>query len=218
MNITIRNIQESDFRLVEEITREAFWNLYCPGCNEHFLVHNIRNHADFIPELSFVIELDSKVVGSILYTKSKIVSTDGTRHDVITFGPVSILPSLHRRGLGKALISHSIEEAKRLGYRAIVIGGYPYHYEIYGFTGSKKYHITMPDGKYYTGIMALPLHDGALDGISGYIQFTEAFEADEADVANFDAHFPPKEKSVKESQHEFGKASVEIDTRVFEKQ
>ena len=149
MQINMRHERESDYFVVEEITRNAFWNLYIPGCNEHLLVHTLRNHEDFIPELSFVIEKDGEVIGSIFYSHSKVIDLDGTEYKTITFGPVSIRPEFHRQGFGRKLISHSIEEAKRLGYGAIVIGGFPYHYKPYGFIGAKKYRIAMEDGKVY---------------------------------------------------------------------
>lgn len=215
MNINIRNEVEADYKLVEEITREAFWNLYCPGCNEHLIVNTMRNHPDFIPELAFVIEVDNKVVGSIFYTHSKVVSIDGTEHKTITFGPVSILPSLHRKGLGRALITHSMEAAKKMGYKAIIIGGFPYHYETYGFSGAKKYGISMADGNFYTGIMALPLVEGALDGISGIVYMSDAYEPDESILEEFDKAFPRKQKEVKASQGEFEKAVSEIDTNNY---
>lgn len=210
MSIRIRHEKPNEYRRVEEITREAFWNLYFPGCDEHYIAHRIRNHRDFIPELSFVIELDGEIAGSIFYTRSKIVTADDTEYQTVTFGPVSILPRLHRIGLGRRLITHSIEAAHR--ERAIIIAGYPYHYETYGFVGAKKYGISMPDGKFYKGIMALPLYDGALDGISGKIVFSDVFDVPkQADLDEFDKNFPAKEKTVQDSHREFEIASQEID-------
>ena len=211
MNLTIRNEVPSDYRLVEEIAREAFWNLYCPGCNEHLIIHNMRSHIDFIPELAFVIELDQKVVGSIFYTHSKVLLVNGNEQKTITFGPVSILPQFHRKGLGRALITHSIEAAKKLGYQAIIIGGYPYHYKTYGFEDSKKYGISLPDGNYYTGIMALPLCEGALDDISGMLYFSDVYETDESNLEAFDKTFPSRIKCIQESQKEFELAISELD-------
>lgn len=211
MNINIRLEEPKDYRRVEEITREAFWNLHCPGCDEHFIAHVLRESTDFIPELTFVIELDGEIVGSIFYNYSTIVSEDGQRHKVITFGPVSISPELHRKGLGKALIEHSIEKARKMGHKAILIGGYAYHYEPYGFVGSKKYDISMPDGKFYKGIMALPLYEGALEGISGDLYFNSAYEIDKEAFEEFDKTFPPKEKQIKPSQTEFEIASTALD-------
>ena len=211
MNIKIRKEEPKDYRKVEEVTREAFWNLYFPGCAEHLAVHNLRKSTDFIPELTFVIEVDGEIVGSIFYSHSKIVSTDGTEINTISFGPVSISPKMHRIGLGRQLITHSIEEAKKLGYRAILTLGYPYHYEPYGFVGGKKYNISMPDGKFYIGLLALPLYDGALDNISGYAAFSDALEPSTEEIEKFDITFPTKEKKVQDSQKEFEVASCTLD-------
>ena len=215
MNITIRHEQQNDCRIAEEVTREAFWNLYCPGANEHYMVHTLRKHSDFMPELSFVIELDGRLVGSIFYTRAKVIREDGSSMDTVSFGPVSIHPDFHRRGLGRALISHSIQAAKDAGHRAIIIGGFRYHYEPYGFVGAKKYGIAMPDGKYYTGIMALPLFEGALDEAQGQVRFSAALYPDKSGFDAYDATFPEKEKCVLPCQGEFNKAAAEIDTRVL---
>lgn len=212
MKIKIRHEKVEDYRKVEEVTREAFWNLYFPGCSEHFVIHNIRKHEDFIPELTFVIEVDGEIAGSIFYTRSKIIAKDKGEYETISFGPVSILPGMHRQGLGRKIIEHSIAEAKKLGYRAILTLGYPHHYETYGFTGGKRYGISMPDGKFYKGLLVLPLYKGALDGISGYASFSDGLsEPDEAELEKFDKSFPFKEKKVQDSQKEFQVASVMLD-------
>lgn len=211
MNIKIRNEEPKDYRRVEEVAREAFWNLYFPGCHEHFVVHKMREHKDFIKALSFVIEVDGKVEGSIFYTHSKIVSEDNKKYKTISFGPVFISPDFHRKGLGRKLITHSIKVAKELGYRAILTLGYPYHYETYGFLGGKKYNISMPDGKFYKGLLALPLYEGALDNISGYVVFSNVLEANDDEVEEFDKSFSPKEKKFQESQIEFETASSMLD-------
>lgn len=216
MAITIRHEEEKDYRIVEEITREAFWNLYFPGAVEHLLVHNIRKHPDYIPELSYVIELDNQIIGSIFYTKAKVIDKEGVAHPIITFGPVSISPAYHRQGFGRMLIEHSLAEAKRLGFKAIILGGFTYHYHPYGFVGTKKYNISMPDGKFYTGVMALPLFEGALDGISGSVHFSEAMYPDESLLDDFDQTFPPKEKQVLPYQADFEKAVSEIDNHDYD--
>ena len=216
MAITIRHEEEKDYRIVEEITREAFWNLYFPGAVEHLLVHNIRKHPDYIPELSYVIELDNQIIGSIFYTKAKVIDKEGVSHPIITFGPVSISPAYHRQGFGRMLIEHSLAEAKRRGFNAIILGGFTYHYHPYGFVGTKKYNISMPDGKFYTGVMALPLFEGALDGISGSVHFSEAMYPDESLLDDFDQTFPPKEKQVLPHQADFEKAVSEIDNHDYD--
>lgn len=215
MTITIRHEEEKDHRIVEKITRDAFWNLYFPGAVEHLLVHNIRKHPDFIPELSFVIELDNQIIGSIFYTRAKVIDKNGVEHPIITFGPVSISPEYHRQGFGRMLIEHSLSEAKRLGFNAIILGGFTYHYHPYGFISTKKYNISMPDGKYYTSVMALPLFEGALDGINGSVHFSEAMYPDESILDEFDKTFPPKEKKFLAHQLDFEKAISEIDDNVY---
>ncbi|MDY6957979.1 MAG: N-acetyltransferase, partial [Halobacteriota archaeon] len=100
MNINIRREEETDYRVVEEITREAFWNLNVPGCEEHYLVHCLRKHPDFIRELDYVAEIEGKVVGNIMYTKSFVVDEDQDKIDTITFGPLSVLPEYQRKGIG----------------------------------------------------------------------------------------------------------------------
>lgn len=210
MEIIVRREEERDHRRTEEVAREAFWNLYVPGAAEHYLVHKIRSHPDFIKELAFVIEVEGVVEGGIFYTRSKIVTPAG-EIPTISFGPVCISPKYHRRGLGRKLITHSIEKAKEMGYAAILILGYPYHYETYGFRGGRQYGISMPDGKYYTGLQVLPLREEALDGIQGYAVFSEGLEAEEAEIAAFDATFPEKEKQVLPCQREFEIACAKLD-------
>ena len=114
MNINIRNEQPEDYRSVEEIAREAFWNLCFLGGHEHYVVHKMRSHPDYIKELSFVIEVDGEIAGGTFYTRSKIVSEDRKEYKTISFGPVFIAPELHRKGLGKELIAHSIEAASTM--------------------------------------------------------------------------------------------------------
>ncbi|MGL5383379.1 MAG: GNAT family N-acetyltransferase [Culicoidibacterales bacterium] len=203
MKISVRNEEVKDYRQVEMLAREAFWNLYVPGAEEHWIIHQMRQHYDFIRELTFVIEVDGQVQGAIFYTHSKIIGPGNREYPTITFGPVFISPTYHRQGLGKTLISHSIEVAKTLGYQAILVLGYPYHYQPFGFVGGKKYGISMGDGQFYQGLQVLPLIAGALEGISGVATFSQAFEVSAEAVEQFDQNFPPKVKQHQPSQDEF---------------
>ncbi len=211
MNILVRNEEEKDFRRVEEIARDAFWNLYFPGGHEHAVVHKMRSHEDFIKGLAFVIEVDGEVQGAIFYTHSHIVKKDGTTVPTISFGPVFIAPQFHRKGLGRELITYSIERVREKGYSAIITLGYPYHYQPYGFMGGKNYGISQADGKFYKGLLVLPLYNDALKDVEGYIEFSEALEITEEEVEEFDKTFPEKEKEFRESQVEFEKAFADID-------
>jgi len=107
MNLSIRQETKNDYRAVENLTREAFWNLYVPGCNEHYLVHVMREHPDFVPELDFVAVLDDKIVGNIMYTRSSITDESDHRMEILTFGPVSVLPAYQKRGIGSSPLGPS---------------------------------------------------------------------------------------------------------------
>lgn len=212
MDIIIRHEKKEDYRIVEEVAREAFWNLYFPGCSEHLVIHKMRGHEAYMPELSFVIEVAGEIVGSIFYTMSKIITLEGAEIPTITFGPMSILPSMHRKGLGRRLIEHTIALAKEMGHRAIVTLGYPYHYEVYGFKGGKAYGISMPDGNFYKGLLVLPLYERALDGLRGYVVFADVLDdQDSNEIDAFDRQFPAKEKALKASQREYDEASTMLD-------
>ena len=127
-NVIIRKEEQKDWEIVENITREAFYNLYVPGCVEHYLVHIMRKHEDFIPELDFVLERNGQVIGNIMYTKARLIDENGIEKEILTFGPVSILPAYQRMGYGKMLMEHSFQVAMQLGYDVIVIFGSPSNY------------------------------------------------------------------------------------------
>ena len=207
MQRDIRLEQPQDHRTVEELTREAFWNLYVPGADEHYLVHILRQVESFIPELDFVALQDGKIVGNIIYSKSYIETEDGTVFDTITFGPVSVLPAYHNQGIGRQLIEHSFEVAKALGHKVVVIFGYPGYYSRFGFKNGKDFGITDAEGKYPLAMQVLELVPGALEGIRGAFHEHEAFEFDQAAAEKYDKLFPPKEKAEAESQALFAKTS-----------
>ena len=146
-NIRIRNERPEDYETVERITREAFYNLYVPGCVEHYLVHLMRTHEDFIPELDFVLELDGAEIGNIMYTKATLTDEEGTVKEILTFGPVCVLPAYQRKGYGKLLMEHSFRKAVEVGYDAIVIFGSPANYVGRGFESCKKYKVRAENGR-----------------------------------------------------------------------
>lgn len=203
MNIEIRHENETDYRAVEELTREAFWNVHVPGCNEHFLLHNLRKSADFIPELDLVAVADEKIVGSIIYSKAAVVSASGARRTVISFGPVSVLPSFQKQGIGSALIMQSLKAAEEMGYDAVLIYGDLRYYSRFGFRCAEKFDICSSDGMFSVALMALSLKPGALNRISGRFEESPEFNIDEAAFDVFDATFPLKEKGFAESQQTF---------------
>jgi len=150
--IKIRLEQPGDYHAVESLTREAFWAFWEPNrqiCDEHLLVHRLRKVPSFVPELDFVAELDGKLAGHIIYTKSRIEDSAGKSYKTLTFGPLSVLPEFQNMGIGRVLMRHSFEEAKRLGYRAILIFGHPDYYPRVGFRRAKPqgFLLTQQDGK-----------------------------------------------------------------------
>ncbi|MGV8025556.1 MAG: GNAT family N-acetyltransferase [Anaerolineaceae bacterium] len=200
MDITLRFEEEADFRTVENLTREAFWNVYKPGCDEHLVLHNLRSSQDFIPELDFVAELDGAVVGNIVYSKGKIVNENGMEHEVICFGPISVLPACQNKGIGRRLIEHSAEVAKAKGFKAIVIFGNPAYYQRFGFEDAEKFDIHTSDGKNFAAFMVKELLEGSLQGISGRFIDSEAFKVNNEELEMFEKAFPPKEKKVTDTQ------------------
>jgi putative acetyltransferase len=203
MEYNIRNEQPPDYRAVEEITRLAFWNVHAPGCNEHYLVHVMRDHPDFISALDFVLELDHEIIGNIMYTRSWLIDESGEKLDIITFGPVSIAPKYQRQGCGSLLINHSIQAAAERGEQAIVIYGNPGHYVKFGFKSCRKYRVTNENDEYPTAMLVKELQDGALGDKKWVYKESDIYHVDDGEAEQFDQQFERMEKQVKPSQEEF---------------
>ena len=201
--LNIRNERETDYKIVEDITRKAFYNVYVPGCMEHYLVHIMREHEDFIPELDFVIEVDGQIVGNIMYTKAKLTDEAGAEKEIVTFGPVSILPKYQRKGYGKMLIEHSLKRAAELGYEAVVIMGSPANYVGSGFQCCRKYNVCVEKGKYPAAMLVKELKPGALDGRLWFYSDSPVMNVDEREAQAFDDGLEKMEKKWMPSQEAF---------------
>ena len=201
--LKIRNEKDTDYKIVEEITRKAFYNVYVPGCFEHYLVHIMRGHEDFIPELDFVAELDGQVIGNIMYTKAKLTDENGTEKEILTFGPLSILPEYQRHGYGKKLIGYSLERAAELGYEAVVIFGSPANYVSCGFQCCRKYNVCVDGDKYPAAMLVKELKDGALDGRKWYYSDSPVMNVDPEKAAAYDDSLEKMEKRWMPSQEAF---------------
>lgn len=199
----IRNEQTKDMREVEELTRKAFWNLNVPGCNEHYLVHIMRNHPDFIPELNFVLEENNIIIGNVMYTKAKLMDENGYEKQILTFGPVSVLPEYQRMGYGKLLLEYSFEKAKELGYDTIVIFGNPDNYVSRGFKSCKKYNVCIKNDYYPAAMLVKELKEGCLEGKKWCYKESDVYDIDDKEVEKFDSDFEEMEKKYKPSQEEF---------------
>ena len=201
--VTIRNETEADYPRVEDLTRRAFYNLYVPGCHEHYLVHIMRDHRDFLPELSFVLELDGEIAGSILYTRASLEGKNGQRKDILTFGPLCVAPERQRQGYGKALIEHSFAKTRALGWEAVVIFGAPANYVGRGFQCCKRYQVQMEDGSCPTAMLVKELRPGALDGGPWVYRDSPVMQIDEEAARRYDDRLPPMERRVLPCQEEF---------------
>lgn len=201
--IIIRNETEADYGVVEDVTRRAFYNVYVPGCVEHYLVRAMRGHGDFIPELDFVIELDGRVIGNIMYTRARLAGDDGTEKEILTFGPLSIAPGHQRRGYGKMLMAHSFARARALGYDAVVIFGNPSNYVSSGFVSCKKHNICLDGGRFPAAMLALELIPGALDGRRWVYRESPAVAVDEREARRYDDALEALERERRPSQEAF---------------
>jgi len=199
MNVVLRLEEEKDYNAVENVTREAFWNVYRPGCDEHLLIHNMRKTKEFIKELDYAAIFNDEIIGNIVYAKAKIIDIN-KEYDVITFGPVSVLPMYQKLGIGKKLIEHTITKSKEMGFNAVMIYGNPKYYERFGFKNGKEYKITDMEGNYNDALMALELYPGSLENINGKFFEGEAYKIDKHELALFDRNFPYKEKLVLDTQ------------------
>jgi predicted N-acetyltransferase YhbS len=200
MNVTLRTEEDKDFRTVENLTREAFWNLYRPGCSEHYILHKLRSSPAFIKELDLVAELGGEIVGNIVYSKAMVVDDAGTKREVIGFGPLSVLPSCQRQGIGAKLIEHTVAIAKEMGFKAIVIFGDPSFYHRFGFENADKFDIHTAEGENFEPFMVKELYAGSLQGITGRFFDDEAFHVNEDELDLYDKEFSAKEKKVTDTQ------------------
>lgn len=201
--VIIRNEEKNDWVTVEAITRKAFYNLYIPGCVEHYLVHIMREHKDFIPELDFVLELNGEVIGNIMYTKAKLTDEGGNQKNILTFGPVCVLPAYQRMGYGKLLMEYSFQKAIQLGYDVIVIFGSPVNYVSRGFKSCKKYHVCIENGKYPAAMMVKELAPHVLDSHTWIYQSSPVMAISEKEARHYDDALEPMEKKYLPSQDEF---------------
>lgn len=195
--IIIRREGEADYRRTEELTRESFWNVYRPGCTEHYVLHCYRSDPAFVPELDLVMERDGEMIGLVIYVRSEIRCDNGQSVPIMTFGPICIAPASQRRGYGKRLLDHSMELAKEMGAGALAVTGNILFYGKSGFVPAKTRGIRYaddPDADYF---LIRELTPGFLDGISGTYRDPEGYfvcEQHPEAFARYESTFPPKQK------------------------
>jgi len=194
MEIVIRLEEENDWMEVESLTREAFWKperveKLGIGCDEHYLAHTLRTSPEFVPELDYVAEVDGRLVGNVMYSKAYVCLPDGSHHEVLNFGPLSVLPEFQKRGVGSALMRHSLKAAARLGYGAVVFFGHPTYYPRFGFKEAKEFNITTCKGDNYPAFMAMELIYGSLDGVTGTYHESPLYKVDTDKAKAYDELF-----------------------------
>ena len=196
-NITIRLEKKEEQRQVENLVRESFWNVYCPGCMEHYVLNQLRNDKDFVHELDFVMELNGEIIGQNMFMKAQIQADDGRSIPIMTMGPICITPRLKRKGYGKILLDYSLEKAEELGCGALCFEGNIDFYGKSGFDFASKYGIRyhgLPEGEEASFFLCKELKEGYLDGITGEYTTPQGYMVAEKEVEEFDKNFPPKEK------------------------
>ena len=199
-DLIIRTETEKDYKTAENVTREAFWNVYRPGCLEHYVLNQFRSNKDFIPQLSFVLEKDGEVIGHIMYAKAQIELEDGAKLPIMTFGPFSILPQYRGKGYGAYLLTYSMEQAVKMGAKALAITGDINFYGRFGFVLAKTKNVFYkadPDADYF---LIKELEQGFITGIKGYYTDPDGYFVDETEAEIFDTQFAQKQKLILPTQ------------------
>ena len=194
---TIRHEEEKEYREVENLVREAFWNVYRPGCLEHYVLHQLRSDPAFVPELDFVMEKDGQLIGQNMFMRAVIKADDGRDIPIMTMGPICIAPEYKRKGYGKLLLDYSLEKAAELGAGALCFEGNIDFYGKSGFDYARKFGIRyhdLPEGADDSFFLCKELKPGYLDGITGEYAPPQGYLVDEAEAEAFDGAFPFKEK------------------------
>lgn len=196
-NIVIRLEKKEECREVENLVRESFWNVYRPGCLEHFVLHELRNDVDFVPQLDLVMLLDGRIIGQNVFVRAAIKSDSGEDLPIMTMGPICIAPEFKRQGYGKILLDYSLERAKEMGCGAVCFEGSIGFYGKSGFTYASEFGIRyhgLPEGADQSFFLCKELAAGYLDGVTGEYSTPAGYFVDEAAAEEFDKRFPPKEK------------------------
>ena len=196
-DFVIRPERIEDRRVVENLVRESFWNVYRPGCSEHFVIHMLRDDPAFVKELDFVMEKGGEIIGQNIFMKTVINVDDGKDVEVLTMGPICITPELKRKGYGKKLLDFCLEKAVELGFGAVLFEGNIDFYGKSGFDYASKFGIRyhdLPEDADSSFFLCRELVPGFLDDITGVYQTPKGYYVEDADVEEFDKEFPPKEK------------------------
>ena len=193
----IRSERKEEYREVENLVRESFWNVYRPGCLEHYVLNQLRNDSAFIPQLDFVMEKDGRIIGQNMFMHAVIKADDDRDIPVITMGPICIANEFKRQGYGKILLDYSLEKATEMGFGAICFEGNINFYGKSGFTYAGEFGIRyhdLPEDADASFFLCKELKKGYLNGVTGEYAPPDGYFVNEDDAEEFDRQFPPKEK------------------------
>ena len=194
---TIRKETAADYRAVENLTREAFWNVYRPGCTEHFVLHQFRDRPEFVKELDLCLETAGQIIGHVMFVRAEIAADDGRILPIMTFGPISIHPDFQRRGYGKILLDYALEKAAQMGVGAVCMEGNIAFYGNCGFDIASKsgiHYYAEPREAVVPYLLLKQLQEGFLDGVTGIYRTPAGYFVDDVEAEAFDRQFPPKVK------------------------
>jgi len=200
MAIVIRPERPGDYRETEIITREAFCDIYKPGCDEHLVAHKLRETAAFVRELDLVACEGERIVGNIMYTKARVIGPGGEAREVLCLGPISVLPEHQGQGIGGRLIEESVARAREMGFAGVFLMGNPAYYSKFGFRKAEGFDVRTSDGKSYDYFMGLELAPGRLKGVSGNFFYDESFHVDAGELEEFEKLFPKRGKHITSTQ------------------
>ena len=196
-NIVIRIEEKNEYREVENLVRDSFWNVYCPGCLEHYVLNQLRNDPEFVPELDFVMYLDGELIGQNIFVRTAITADDGRSIPIMTMGPICIKNEYKRKGYGKILLDYSLEKAAKLGCGAVCFEGNIDFYGKSGFRPASEFNIRyhgLEEGQDASFFLCKELIPGYLNGITGEYATPAGYFVEEKEAEEFDKMFPYKEK------------------------
>lgn len=198
MNDCIIRLERADeHRKTENLVRESFWNIYRPGCLEHYVLHRLRKDPDFISALDLILEKDGEPIGQNVFMKAYVKTDNGKTLPVATMGPVCISPEFQRQGYGKFLLDYSLNEAKKHGVKAVLIEGDVAFYGKSGFDYARNFGIRyhgLPEGLDDSFFLCKELKKGYFSGITGEYSTPDCYFVKEEEAEEFDKTFPEKEK------------------------
>lgn len=194
MQMTIRKVDKTEFYQTENLTRETFWNLYSPGCSEHFILHNLRLSDAYIEDLDLLVVKEGDIIGHIISTKAQIRDNQNKVYEVLCVGPLSVSNEFQNKGIGTALLNYSIDKAAQLGFSGMILFGNPEYYSRFGFKDAGTYKITTKDGLNFPPFMGLELAPKNFEKMTGRFFEDMAFTVDENKLTQFDLKFPRKKK------------------------